>query len=65
MAKIKGVYECMQCHGLCPIVKRYRNHEYRYCKNCNTKYLTHVIDGEIKVIRTWTPVTRNVFADEF
>lgn len=50
--------ECRKHNYTARIVMRYKDHEYRYCKYCNTKYLTHHEGNDIVVDNHWTPVIR-------
>lgn len=61
MSKIKGVFECKECHGLAPIVKRYKGYEYRLCRHCNIKYVTHIVNGTVYVVDQYTPTRHRSF----
>lgn len=39
--------KCKYCECTAWIVRNYKDHEYRYCKNCNRKYITHEENGQI------------------
>jgi len=54
--------ECRKHNYTAKIVRRYRDHEYRYCPHCNTKYLTHKDEnGEIVIDNHWNPVARQTY----
>lgn len=50
--------ECRKYNRTARVVMRYRDHEYRYCPYCNTKYLTHKEGDQIVIDNQWTPVKR-------
>lgn len=44
---------CKYCDGIAAIVNRYKGHEYRHCRKCDTKYLTHEENNQVIVERDW------------
>lgn len=47
--------KCIYCNGNAVIVKRYKDHEYRYCKNCNKKFITHEEEENIIIDEEFVP----------
>lgn len=46
---------CKYCECTAAIVKRYRDHEYRYCKHCNKKFITHEEKDKIIIDEEFVP----------
>lgn len=46
---------CKYCNHTAAIVKRYRDHEYRYCKYCNKKFITHEEKDNIIIDEEFVP----------
>jgi hypothetical protein len=54
--------KCKYCeNSTAMIVRRYKGHEYRYCKKCNRKYITHEENGEIIVDDEYMHRKQNLF----
>lgn len=53
--------KCKYCEGNAVIVRRYRNHEYRYCKNCNKKFITHEEKDNIIIDDEYQHRKQNIF----
>lgn len=53
--------ECKKKDATAQIVKRHKGYEYRFCKCCGTKYLTHKVNDDIYVVNSWIPRTYNKF----
>lgn len=44
-----------ECGSTAMIERRYKDHEYRHCRKCDTKYLTHEENNNIIVDKHWIP----------
>ena len=49
--------QCKNCDHIAKVARRYKGHEYRYCKYCNLKYMTNETENEVIIERQWTPST--------
>ena len=45
-----------ECGHTAMIEKRYKGHEYRHCRHCNLKYLTHEVKDTIIIDKKWVPL---------
>lgn len=53
--------KCKYCNDNAVIVRRYRDHEYRYCRACNKKFITHEENGKIIVDDEYQHRKQNIF----
>lgn len=45
-----------ECGHTAMIERRYKDHEYRHCRSCNLKYLTHEVKNTIIIDKKWVPI---------
>jgi len=42
-----------KCGATAMIERRYKGHEYRHCRTCNNKYITHEVNDKIIIDKQW------------